>query len=654
MRTLAVLAAILVAAPAAASLQTDYSAAQAALDAGQWSDARDRFAGLLGRLPASQAHTAALLGARLGVAELRLGNADAAIARLRAALPVLTRPEDAAERILIGQELGTAYEDVADLKEAARAYQTAMAEPTFATDSQNINVRIGLVRALVFADPSRARAEFESLLPLVVPQLKKTPMQLAAFYDLRGRIELNDQKFDAARTWFEKALPLAGGLSEKVTLFGQRIRGNLAIAALLGGHADDGRRYLAYTGAGYLPVEALSFRSTIAPPACAPLTDLRPDDVAVIEIRIGDDGRVENAKTIYASRMGGPDRDFAAAAREWRWDREALAKLKPFWREALRLEIRCNTTRDGPELGLGLFDREVEAWYAAARIEPLPDLPADELKGRAALVAEIERRTSLYGPTSPQLFPTMFNLPATIAGSDKAMSDRLIALAVAGHAPRNIVLALASGAGHRSGETDMGTARSAAAAITRAIAEAAEPGDAGSRGFAFLHARLGIERERLKDDDGAAAAYRSVIAAPLTSVSAADPIRQVALLRLASIEAARKNMTEASALFRQTGLSADQCSLVDVKPLPTRLSVGEHDFPTEALAWRFEGMVRVGYDIDTTGKPVGIRTIIASPPFAFSKGTEQTAARFRYRPIFREGSGIGCSGYSTVVRYQIR
>ena len=182
--------------------------------------------------------------------------------------------------------------------------------------------------------------------------------------------------------------------------------------------------------------------------------------------------------------------------------------------------------------------------------------------------------------------------------------------------------------------------REEAALLSSLIAEAMAHNQGDSRGVAYLRLRLARVAEPMKNDDRAIASLRAVIAAPIATVAAGDPIRAAALLQLASIEAARKQIGEASALFRATGLDAQQCALVDLKPLPTRESVGESDFPREALRWNFDGLVRVGYDVDTADKPVDIRTITPVPPFAFDRRTERAAAGFRCRPIFRDGPGI--------------
>ncbi|MBV8973192.1 MAG: energy transducer TonB [Sphingomonadaceae bacterium] len=652
-----VAAAVAGATPAAASMQTEYDTAQAALDAGKYQDARDRFAALLAKLPKAQAHTAALLAARTGIAERRLGNPVAAIARLTAALAALDPAKDAAERINTGYELGLAYENNGDLAAAGTTYAAVTGESGFAADSLSTGVRLGLIRSKIFTDTAAARRDLDALIAQLPATVRSDKASLAHVYQLRGRIELIDHRYAEARAWFEKALPLSGGLSDRVTVLGQQVRGDLAIASFLGGRTEDAHRYLAFTGTGYLPLASLRFGDTLRPPPCAPLSTLKPDDVAVIEISIADSGRVARATTVYVSHTGGPETLFTDAAREWKWDRGAIAKMPAFYRQALRLEVRCATQRDDDGIGIGLFRSAIEQWQAATRIEPLPDLPDDPKAAEAALTAEIARRTAAFGPDSPQLFPLLFEgLKVLSKDQARVAAPRLAILAEAGGAPADVVLALRAETAAPSTETPAAYSRRVrewSDTVGRAVATTVAEGQGDSRGVAYLRLVFARYAEREKDDARAAAALRAVIAAPPTTVPSADPIRVAALLQLASIEAAHERIADATALYRATGLDAEQCALVDVKPVVRQQSVNQTDFPTEALKWGFDGAVRVGYDIDTTGKPVNVRTITAVPPFVFDAGTERAAAGFRYRPIFRDTAGIGCSGYTSNVKYQI-
>ena len=94
--------------------------------------------------------------------------------------------------------------------------------------------------------------------------------------------------------------------------------------------------------------------------------------------------------------------------------------------------------------------------------------------------------------------------------------------------------------------------REEAALLSSLFAEAMAHNQGDSRGAAYLRLRLARGAEPMKNDDRPIASLRAVIAAPIATVAAGEPIRVAALLQLASIEAARKQIGEASALFRAT------------------------------------------------------------------------------------------------------
>ena len=124
-------------------------------------------------------------------------------------------------------------------------------------------------------------------------------------------------------------------------------------------------------------------------------------------------------------------------------------------------------------------------------------------------------------------------------------------------------------------------------------------------------------------------------------------------MRLASLKAAAKQFDEAEGLLQAAGLDPEQCELVDMTPIALNVRMSSDDFPKEALRWGFEGWVQISYDIDTQGRVVEPRTVIAYPPFVFGPATEKTASRFRYQPIYRAGKSISCTGYTFKVRYGI-
>ena len=92
--------------------------------------------------------------------------------------------------------------------------------------------------------------------------------------------------------------------------------------------------------------------------------------------------------------------------------------------------------------------------------------------------------------------------------------------------------------------------------------------------------------------------------------------------------------------------------MVTVEPVMVSTGVSSRDFPQEAMRWGFEGIVRVAYDIDVSGRPTDVRTVVASPPLVFNAASENVARGIRYKPVFRDGATIGCADMQKNVRFQ--
>ncbi len=169
----------------------------------------------------------------------------------------------------------------------------------------------------------------------------------------------------------------------------------------------------------------------------------------------------------------------------------------------------------------------------------------------------------------------------------------------------------------------------------------------------FTRLRLAEVTDEMRETAAARVLLERIIGAPEALLPGSDPIRTAALLRLSSIAAGAKDTATAAEALAATGLSPEQCSLVDVRPQAVNARLGSSAFPDEARRWGTGGFVRVGYDITAAGKPLGLRTIVASPPFIFGPATEKAVARFEYRPVFRPGSSVGCTGNIQSVRFMV-
>jgi tetratricopeptide (TPR) repeat protein len=658
-------AACLVAASAAAqtTIQQDFASAEAALAAGDLAGARARIEALLGRLKNPDSRAAGLVKARLGAALAQDGEPEAAIPLLDEALRILSADtaEDRSERVMLLVDRASAREALGLFGAAATDWRAAMAEAGDKPDaSTDVMLRAGLSRALIWSDPAAARTEIDALLARM-PQTAETKDQRALVTLLRGRVELNAGDPKAAIGHFNAAAKLAGGTgSTRINRADMQVRGDLAIAHHLLRDIEAQQRLVAYSGAGGLVSEGLSNAAGMPLPPCGAATGLAPDDVAVIEFWIGDDGRVRTAVPIYAARGdgrrdtadGGPATQFVQAVRQWYWRPADAAKIEPFWRQAVRVELRCSNAR--PEFDLvrdsftdarsaalvrmGMAAPSVSGSTNAARLQPLKD--------------ELLRRTLAHGADSRELAGPLMALARNDAATTAeriGWMERSIRLLEAAGAPPEVLtvdrVELAQLRAMDSSRT-MSTLRDALGPIL-AAEQVARP---DARTTNYVRLTLAEVQHELGARKQAEAQLQRISATPMEQLGRADPIRTAALLRLSNIAAARKDLDAAASALAATGLSPEQCAPVDVRPRAENKRVGEI-FPAEAARWRSGGLTRVEYDIATNGKAANVRTVVSSPPFVFGEASERGARQFRFEPVFRPGNETGCVGAQQGFRF---
>ncbi len=653
----------------AATLQQAFESAQAALDSGDHAKALQDFTALYARIAAgAKSRSSNLVRARLASAMVASGKADAALPLLEAAIAGFqgTAAQDAEERALATNDLARAREMRGELSAAAGAYRRVLEAGVFAAGTPgDLRLRVALARTGHWSNPDEARRLLDALLALPPGALGQSGDAMALVKSLRGRVELNTGNPAEAKRWFTAAAANAGGsTTTRVSVTDVRVRGDLALANQRLGRMDDVQKAVAFSGAGSLASEGLTGAADMTLPGCVPFTGLAPDAVAVVEFAIADDGRVVGVTPIFASRGSGPlagagpEELFTQAVRRWSWDVASVAKLDPFWRQAVRVELRCFNERPGRRLIEASFDPEQAAWYAARGFRPTPDHPGTHAATLPAIRAEIARREREDGPTSPQLVPALADLAGNAAAPD---SDRAAARTrhlelLRQHAAPNATIVMASMGAARSdiekGRTSKQRARLRRDSLQALLEQQQAAGLDRSREGMLIRLRLGDAHDDLGETLPARTLFDAVVAAPESLLPAADPIRTSALLRLSSLAAAANGTQAAAAAMAATGLAPEQCAVVDTKPQAVNQSIGASTFPGEALRWRTEGFARVGYDITAEGKPVNIRTIVASPPFIFGPATEKAVARFEYRPVFRPGNTFGCSGTSIKVRFK--
>lgn len=239
------------------------------------------------------------------------------------------------------------HERRVDYSAARSVVEEALTRGAFAADSDAIiAAQMLLARVTLFDDPLRAGQALDAALRSLKRQSGKVSRDqrhegLVEVYSLKGRLDLNQGRFQAALVAYQRALEAAGGLSRAVTTSDTRVRSDLAIALHLLNRDDFARRYFAYSGTAQGDAH-IDPGLEMPVPACGRETGIDRADVAVVEFAIGDDGRAIDATPIYVSRPQTAD-DFARAVANWKWTPEAAAKLSPFWRSAVRVELRCLT-----------------------------------------------------------------------------------------------------------------------------------------------------------------------------------------------------------------------------------------------------------------------------------------------------------------------
>jgi TonB family protein len=655
-------------AAAQSSVQQDFDAAQAALTARDIPAARQRFEALLKRLPQAPGNrSAALVKARLGSALVLDGEPEAAEQLLSEAIAVLAKPTqaDTEERTMALVDRAKAREAIGLFRGAAEDLRAAREAGLFPPGAVlDVTTKAALARVLIWSEPREAARLLDELAALPPATWGESRDALALVHALRGRVELNGPDPAAALPHLRRAAQLSGGTSStRINLTDARVRGDLAIAYYLTGQREEQQRLVAYSGGGTAPAKGLGRAASQPLPACGEATELAPDDVAVVEFGIGDNGRVGAVTPVLVKRAGAPaagspppETLFVQAVRDWFWNVGDVAALDPFWRQAIRVELRCDSAR--PESNLVGSSMAAAAAQALDRlgVRPRPPLPDNDAAALPLIRAELAAREAADGASSVQLLAPLMALSRSNSAAPAeervaATRREITLLEAAGTEPgalavARVWLAQAEGWDLRKAQRE----RLVRDRLRPLLAsEEARAPDARSTNYVRL--TLAEAHDALREPAEASALLERIAATQEGALGRADPIRTAALLRLSNIAAAGRDMARAATALEATGLTPEQCALVDVRPEPRNMRVTSDDFPEMARRWGSSGFARVSYDITADGRPVNVRAVVASPPFTFAEATAKAAESFRFQPVFRPGNTLGCVGNSQNFRF---
>lgn len=486
-----------------------------------------------------------------------------------------------------------------------------------------------------------------------------------------ARILLNQNRLAEGYGELRALLSKSGGLGLRVGIDDIVIRSDLALAALLRKDEADARRYLAYTGQGRIP-KGLRFErgAQMAPPSCGGPAGLSPDEKAVIEFGIADDGSVTGVNPIYVTGGRKAAVAFAEAVSHWSWEPRAVQAIPEIFRATIRVQMACSNAVDRPDPATPLRETSQE-WLTGqgmpALIASLPDgrilaaawgydedgdaAPADRKRFAAALrtlttAAEGKGPALLTGALVMSAQSGALPLAERLAAARRAVQvaqPGTVAPSLRAHAALTV---MSLGAREKQAAPDVAPLR--AALVQPDIA--GDPLAAAT--LRLIIVVLSNRRGLLALPPDADALLAAVIAEP--ALPASHPLKVSALLQRASLLAERGDLAGAAAAYAATGLTDEQCATLGVVPALRSANNADAKFPLEAMRWGFEGWVRLEADIAADGRAIGVRPVIAYPPFVFENGATAVMRGARYRASFRpEGAGAACTARSETVNFRI-
>ncbi len=414
----------------------------------------------------------------------------------------------------------------------------------------------------------------------------------------------------AAYTELKKALDDQGGLTERVGLADVITRSDLAMAALLNNDQSNARRYMAYTGAGRFEKASLHFAQQMSPPMCGGAADLKLDDMAIIQFSIDDAGHVANVMPVYASRTGSMATEFARAVAGWSWNADDTKKIPAFFRNAMRVEIRCTNASWHPDV-TDILEREYRQFLAEKHV----DLPSANNQTQDEHLAWYDRAREVLEKAGAPL--------AALTYLDVQRSR------------------------WESGfKLDYKKQRAYLRTLLEHPEVAADHSVADTLKLLIAEPHYG-----LPSPPDAESLLTSV--AEDAALSDHDALRTGAWLRLATLQSGNGNLTAARSSYTQSGMTAQECAMVDATPVLRRRIDSTLDFPDEALRWGFDGLVIAEFDIKPDGTTASQRAVVAYPPLIFGDPTVAGLKRVHYTQTYRPEGGLGCGGKQFRINYDI-
>ncbi|MEG3146095.1 hypothetical protein U1839_15680 [Sphingomonas sp. RT2P30] len=595
--------------------------------------------------PGVSRRTLALVRLRKSRTLFHLGRPEEAAAEARAGLAALPTGDNSLDedRYWSWFTIGQIAESQLDYATAVDAYRKAVSLTT--APSATLAALRGAVTTGTFVDSDAAVADMTRA-EAVISAGAFDAKSIAIVRSAESRLMLNRGDYKAARVKAGEAVKLLGGLTAKTDLYDVAARSDYSIAALLLGNADAAREYMAMTGAGRLPKGEFDPGVQMLPPPCGGDAGLKPDDAAVVQFSIRDDGAVIDVAPIYAAGGGAAALEFARAVRDWSWTPEQTKGLPSFFRYRVRVEMRCSTAFVAPSVATHVAGR-LAAWLADRNAEEVMDVSGSDAAILPKLRVRLAAVESGKGANTLAPVPLLYAIATNrVVPNEEAVAAarRGLALLDGADAPPLARLAFARllwGEEYDSRSGWHGYVDQA----NRALGDARFNASPEARAAIRLAIASAVGRHDRAAARGALEAVASDSALEQTS-----PLRAAALMRLASLEVRTGDVAAARATFDKSGLDAKQCALIDSPPHLLHAGGGD-SFPMEAMRWGFEGWTQVQFDIAADGKVLAPRAVIAYPPFVFTKAGTGVIGGARFESTYRPNGALACGGSTNRVRF---
>ncbi len=579
---------------------------------------------------------------RKGSCLIQTGRLEEGEKAVRRGLPVLTaKGEGFADEVRQSHlALGYLSAERFDYATAATEYKQALEGVTGRARLQPL---IALAQVLAFDQDGEALryATEARTIALADPALNKR--EVAVVQTQFARVLLNQGRPKEAYAELKDSLRKQGGLDLKVDLSDLTTRSDLAIAASLNKDRESARKYLAYTGAGRFKDTPFARATSMQPPLCGSATGLAPDDYAIVEFSLAEDGHVQRVMPIYTTGGRTAAIAFARAVADWSWQPEAVKAIPPLFRYTTRVEIRCTMAGERPALTTPLAEVYAEWMEGLGKAGPgwkaEPDAKAASLQ-RAALA-----KARAGNDRAGQLAALLALGTNSVLGEPerRPLLDEAMTLADALKAPPGARTYIA--VEHVRTRSDNG--RQYREGLRALLARPDVAGDPASA--ATVRLLIAAPGFRIGTPDDSAALLSAVTAAP--ELPAQHPLKVAALLQQANQFASKGDLEGARRTFEQTGLTTEQCAFLGLQPAMRRTGVSSDDYPMDAFQMGFEGWVRTEFDVAPDGSTIRPRVLTAYPPFVFDEAGAKISNGFRYTASYRPKDGVACTGRQESVKF---